>query len=98
MKREHWQQLLRHAPAIYTTDGGLMEPPDWGPYLLTGGDPELPARWQAQRIANRGVAVRFEADRVRAMEPPDRDEPCSAKTLAATWERIRTEARRARGK
>ena len=151
MKREHWEQLLRHAPAIYTSANGLMEPPDWTGYELTAGDRDtaatwqargrqnvetpliygvpvqdgeremakelreawddkhgralrvqrakMPAKWQAQWIANRGVAVRFEADRVRAMEPParatsPRHQP--AKELAAMWARIRTEAARIR--
>ena len=147
MKREHWQQLLRHEPAIYTSANGLIEPPNWTGYELTAGDRDTaatwqargrqnvetpliygavqdgerqmakelreawddrygralraqrektPAKWQAQRIKNRGVAVRFEADRVRAMEPPD-CEPCSANDLAEQWARIRTEGRRAGG-
>ena len=95
MKREHWQQLLRHAPAIYTTANGLMEPPDWGPYLLTGGNPKTPGEWQARRMANRGVAIRFDLDRVRAMEPPKREDGNPA-DLAEEWARIQAESGRLR--
>lgn len=95
MKQEHWQRLLRHAPAIYTSANGLIEPPDWGPYLLTGGDPNQPEKWQAQRIANRGVAVRFDRDRVAAMEPPERED-CTPADLAEHWARIQSEGGRLR--
>ena len=96
MTRDHWHGLLRFGPCLEDTDGTLAEPPRWAEWERRGGNPKTAGEWQARRIANRGVAVRFEADRVRAMQPPPA-EPCTPADLAAMWARIRTEARRARG-
>lgn len=96
---EDWQSLLRHrTPAIFN-GRMLLEPPDWSGY---DDDAPEPDQWQARRIQQRGIEIADDRQISAAefaviwVHEEDREPPMTGSELAAMYERVRLEMRRAR--